>query len=87
LSKVGAITKKVKKSEKPIITGLGGICWVPNAPLNKERTTTILVKDVTIISILGARVIMVSMKSISKVEAISLGFFALSTDIVNLGIG
>jgi hypothetical protein len=50
---VGDITKKVRNSESPIITGLGGICCPPKACRKKDSTTTILVNDVNMISTAG----------------------------------
>jgi hypothetical protein len=52
---VGDIMKKVKNIARPIITGLGGICWPPRACRRKESTTTILVKEVNMMSIAGRR--------------------------------
>jgi hypothetical protein len=46
--------KRVRKSERPIITGLGGICCPPIACLRKPSTTTIRVNDVNMTSIAGS---------------------------------
>jgi hypothetical protein len=43
----------VRNSESPIITVFGGTLWPPKACLKNDRTTTIRVKDVTMISTAG----------------------------------
>ena len=47
--------KKVKNKASPIMTWFGGICMVPNALRNSDRTITMRVKEVTIISMAGAK--------------------------------
>ena len=47
--------KNVRNKASPIMTWFGGICMVPNALRSKDRTITIRVKDVTIISMAGAK--------------------------------
>ena len=53
-SKVGCMTKRVRKSARPISTMLGGVPWAPSAPRSSESTMTMRVKAVTITSRLGA---------------------------------
>jgi len=47
--------KKVRNSERPIMTMFGGTCCPPKACLRKESTTTILVNEVSIISTAGRK--------------------------------
>ena len=57
---VGDITKNVKISDKPIMTWLGGKLGVPIACRVRVRTITILTNAVVIMTILGAKVKIVS---------------------------
>jgi hypothetical protein len=64
--------KNVKNNDNPTITWFGGICWVASAVLTKERTTTILVKHVIKIKMLGAKERTVRSKSnLTDVETFS----------------
>jgi len=52
---VGDITKKVRNRASPITTGFGGTVCPPKACRKKESTTTIRVKEVTIIKTAGKK--------------------------------
>ncbi len=59
LCRTGAMTKAVRKRARLIITVFGGDCAMPIAVRNSESTTTMRVKEVTIIRIEGAMLRMV----------------------------
>jgi hypothetical protein len=79
--------KKVRKSERPTITWLGGICCRDNALLTKSSTITTLVKAVIIITIEGARVSIESRKRIWRLRATSFAPVASLILKAILGIG
>jgi hypothetical protein len=64
----------VKNRDKAIKTWLGGVCLVPIAFLNIPITTIIRVKEVNMMSIDGANVMMVNRRIISRVTIRSSGF-------------
>lgn len=70
--------KMVRNKDNPIIIWLGGLCMVPKALRRRESTITILVNDVSIIRIAGARESTVKRRKICKTTATSPGLPALS---------
>src|SRR5579862_7442217 len=80
--KVGVMTMKVRNSERPVSTWLGGSSWVPKARRTNDRTMTIRVKDVIITRSAGARERTVRSRAISSVVEMFSGrvaSFALSS--------
>ena len=50
----GAMTKIVSTNASPVITWLGGTCWVPSAFLRMDNTTEIFTNEVNMITTNGA---------------------------------
>lgn len=70
--------KMVRNKDNPIIIWLGGLCMVPKALRRRESTITILVNDVSIIRIAGARESTVKRRKICNTTATSPELPALS---------
>ncbi|MNT83247.1 hypothetical protein D3C72_2230860 [compost metagenome] len=49
------MTKKVRNSDSPMMTWLGGADWVPSAWRNSDKTITIRVKPVIMSSTAGKK--------------------------------
>lgn len=71
--------KSDKNKASPIRTWLGGICCVPSAFLRKESTIIILVKEVIIMIMAGARDKTVKISSSWMLDETSCGVVAGST--------
>jgi len=79
--------KNVKKMASAVNTCMGGICWVPSACRRKPRTTTTLVKAVTMMTIEGASARIVSMNRTWSAPTTSSGLLASLTPRLTLGMG
>src|SRR3989338_6418328 len=81
------MTKKVRKSERPMTTWLGDITWVPIAWRTNDSTITMRVKAVISTRIAGARLNTVSMAMTCRVTAMSCGVFEPLRPMFTLGTG
>jgi hypothetical protein len=63
-SKVGPITNRVRNSDRPMITWLGGDACVPRAMRSSDSTITMRVNEVIISSIAGRKLISVRNSSV-----------------------
>jgi hypothetical protein len=83
----GIIKKKVIKRAKLIKTWLGGVCWVPIAWRMKPKITMMRTKEVTMISIEGAKARTVKMNMTLMTVAILSGSSDSPILIETVGIG